>query len=337
MFFVCNLVIIAGEVFLNMTHRPWHVIGIFVSVVFVASMFFGYYQCRYSEKCTAPFVSIGSLSQDELKSELTGSKNKLTALRQRLLDKKDKAIVPAEKTILKPSLDVGGNGNMKGEDSVSQNLYYELVPDKHFSPNVTVVSAGGNGVEKAHLDLIRLALYPFHEMLKNIHLTIYVGYQQDMYGKGIRAFASQYGKVVNIIAPTAYSFRLISPREWIAILRHEIIHVLHDQYLSSSDRKEVEKIALKNGKVIPGICPSDYCNADEYEFLAEVGGAFLYMNAKELVSENALLKDVYGFFKKRFNVDHFDERRDPYVLNWSKISKDTTRIFKEYPLPEFTL
>lgn len=316
-----------------MLHKPWHFTGIFVVVVFVASMFFGYYQCRYSENCTAPFVSVDSLSQGELQSKLIRSNDRLAELRNRIFERLQQKQATS---IVRKSLDVVDDEEEVDVDT-SLDLYAEQVPDEWFPSTVTVVSAGGNGVEKAHLDLIRLALYPFRDMLKDIHLTIYVGYKMDMYGKGIRAFASQYGKVMNIIAPTAYSFRLIPDREWIAILRHELAHVLHDQILNSSDRKYWEELVLKNGHVINEAMFSKYGGYDEYEALAEALIGLLFTDARKTREATDALEKMYAFLAEKFDIVNFDSMRDTYEFNSEKLPKDATRAFEKYPLPEFVI
>ncbi len=317
--------------------KPWYMISVFVSVVFVASMFFGYFVCRNSEGCTAPFSNISGLSSTEVQSKLLKTKTAASTVKSRLASKKAKQST-AKSTILRQSL---VSEPVQDLEKISDGIgYHEIVPDGWFPSNVTVAAGGGDGVGKNELNLIRLALYPFRDTLKNVpELHIYIHYKLDALGKGIRAFVTEGGKVMNIVAPHAYSLRQIPDREYIAILRHELGHVLHDQILSSADRKEWEKIVFENGKVKSDARFSQYAGSDEYEALSESLIGLLFVDANKASNFNDSYKKMYDFLRTKFDILEFAALRDTYTVptDASKLPKDATRVFNTYVLPEFSV
>ena len=306
-----------------MLHKPWHFTGIFVAVVFVASMFFGYYSCKNSETCTAPFVgSFDDLSQEEIQSKLLSTRARIRRI------KKPVGKITSGSSLKKTS---------SKSTSSSSNYFYEKIPKNWNPANIIIASGSGGKVKKEDIDLVRRAIYPFKDMISKIKLVIYIHYNKNALGKGIRAYTSSYGKVMNIIAPDSYSFRKISNREYIAILRHEMGHVIHDQVLTYSDRKSWEKLVLKNGKVLNDAGFSSYGRYDEYEALSEAMIGLMFTDAKLTAKQKKLLEKMYDFLEKHFRIIKFEDQRDSYVFNSSKISKDATRIFDDYPLPQFSL
>lgn len=319
--------------------KPWYMISIFVSVVFVASMFFGYFVCRNSEGCTAPFSNISGLSSTEVQSKLLQSKKANATTRSRLASKKMKQSVTVQ-SILRQSL---VSEPAKDSEDVSAVVgYHEIVPDSWFPSNVIVASGDSDGVGKNELNLVRLALYPFRDTLKNVpELHIYIHYKLDALGKGIRAFVTEGGKVMNVIAPNAYSLRQpqISDREYIAILRHEFGHVIHDQVLSNADRKEWEGIVFESGKIKDDARFSQYAGSDEYEALSEALIGLLFVDANTVSNFNDSYKKMYDFLRTKFDILEFAALRDTYTIptDASKLPKDATRVFNTYVLPEFSV
>jgi hypothetical protein len=310
--------------------KPWYMISIFVSVVFVASMFFGYFVCRNSESCTAPFSNISGLSSTEVQSKLLQSKKTNATTKSRLASKRVQQSATVQ-SILRQSL---VSEPVKDTEGVSAVVgYHEIVPDSWFPSNVIVASGDSDGVGNNELNLIRLALYPFRDTLKDVpELHIYIHYKLDALGKGIRAFVTEGGKVMNIIAPNAYSLRQpqISDREYIAILRHEFGHVIHDQVLSSADKK---------GKIKSDARFSQYAALDEYEALSESLIGLLFVDANTVSNFNDSYKKMYDFLRTKFDILEFAALRDTYTVptDASKLPKDATRVFNTYVLPEFSV
>ena len=313
-----------------MIHKPWHFTGIFVVAVFVASMFFGYYSCKNNEMCTAPFAgNFDELSQEEIQSKLLISKERRELIKKRRDERlKNQDTILSEFTISKKPEEKSETGN---------DFYYEKIPSNWNPSNIIIASGGGEEVRKKDVELVQQALAPFREMVPNIKLIIYIHYNMDALGKGIRGYTSSYGKVMNIIAPDSYSYRYITDREYVAILRHEMGHVIHDQILTYADRKNWEKLVLADGKVKADSQFSKYAGYDEYEALSETMIGLLFTDAEVTAEQKKLLKNIYDFFEKHFQITNFEDQRDSYTWKNSNMPKDATRVFDDYPLPQFTL
>lgn len=314
-----------------MFQKPWHTIVIVSWGCFAIALIVGYYRCYDDASCQAPsVVSPEQSSYNSLQSKLISD-----AL------KRLKSTRTTRKSIVTPvqvAQPLPANVKPVAPQTQDSTYYYEVVPRSFQSefPRVTVSYNGAQGIDVHDLELIALAIYPFKNMLSKIDTTIFVYYGYQGLGTGIRAFTAQTGKVVNIIAPKSY-FRPISDEEWINILRHEMVHVLHDQYLSFQDRKDWEKLIYPSGKVPASLVFSTYAATDEYEALAENVLSYLLLSAEEANNVRSELLPVYNFISSRFDILRLDDRRIRDIIDLKivqPLGKDATRQIN-YPLPKF--
>lgn len=303
-----------------MTSSPWKTIGFLFFLFFFVGLIGGYYGCGAGYCPNFIFKSVTSLSDTQMKSQLiAGKKTKKQVKTTIVAQKKDRTVQ------VKPP----------------EPLYFaEQVPVNFLSQfkNISVSVVGANAADQHDLDLLALAAYPFRAMLPKINTVIFLHYTPDTIGQGVRAFVTEYGKVMNLIAPAAY-FRKIPDGEWINVVRHEFFHVFHDQILSDTDRKLWDQLVFATGKVDQKLAFSEYGTYDNYEVLSEDAISLLLLSAEEVAAKRPDLKALYDFLSARFQVERFSDRRLRQTLPLDQTfpsGKDATKL-TDYPLPQFTL
>jgi hypothetical protein len=241
-----------------MRFSPWHHIGGITATVFVLFVFFGYYLCHGNDACVNPFTAnIAGLSTQDVQSRLVRS----DSLRQRRIARR------AEPQAV---------GTLPSVPVVTQ------VPAQ-LPEGIILVAVGRDSVLEADRQRVLKALQVFPKGfdVKTKILVHYGSFGDENMGKGVRAFVTDYGRVMFVRStddPTAY-FRSLKNDYFI---EHEFIHVFQDQILSSSAKAILSSVftAFRDRSL------SVYGKTDNYEFLAENLLA-LYLLSREKFAEVA--------------------------------------------------